>query len=595
MWDLETLHKLNHNRQQSRVVARYDYNDEGGALLYQVEKLEPKGFRQRRPNGNGGWVWKTADVRKVLYRLPDLIEAIASEQVVVVVEGEKDVESLRKIGVPATCNAGGASEPGKKPKWRAEYSKMLHGADVVIIPDHDEAGRAHAEAIMQMSTGIAKRVRVLELAKHWPECPKGGDVSDWLAANHSREELDTLIEQAPDYEPQENEQATTGLGEWDAGDDVDLPPPRGWLLGNIFARGFMSSLLAEGGVGKTALRYAQLLSLATGRSLTGDHVFQRCKVLIISLEDDDKELRRRILATRLHYKISLSAVKGWLFLSAPGADAGKLMIANARGHVVRGSLGDNIEDAVVKRGIDIVSIDPFVKSHSVEENNNSAIDDVVQILTDLGAKYHIAIDAPHHTSKGIAEPGNANRGRGASAMKDAGRLVYTLAGMSEDEAKAFGVAEEKCRLLIRMDSGKVNITPPMRAAKWFRLVGVSLGNATDIYPHGDEVQTVEAWEPPDTWADLSTDLLNRVLTDIDAGLPDGTRYSDAPRATRGAWQVILEHAPHKTEAQAREIIRVKNGVLVSRKYHNPVTRKDAMGLHLDAAKRPGHKLHEVRD
>ncbi len=69
------------------------------------------------------------------------------------------------------------------------------------------------------------------------------------------------------------------LGEWDAGDEWDGDgefrpiPPRGWLLGNIFCRGFVSSLLGDGGAGKTALRYAQYLSLATGRSLTGEHVF----------------------------------------------------------------------------------------------------------------------------------------------------------------------------------------------------------------------------------------------------------------------------------------------------------------------------------
>jgi AAA domain len=76
------------------------------------------------------------------------------------------------------------------------------------------------------------------------------------------------------------------LGEWDAGDDHESIPPRGWLLGNVFCRRFVSSLLADGGVGKTALRYAQLMSLAIGRSLTGEHVFQRCRVLIVSLEDD---------------------------------------------------------------------------------------------------------------------------------------------------------------------------------------------------------------------------------------------------------------------------------------------------------------------
>jgi hypothetical protein len=91
------------------------------------------------------------------------------------------------------------------------------------------------------------------------------------------------------------------LGEWDAGEDRELPPPRGWLLGSVFCRQFVSSLLGDGGVGKTALRYAQLISLAIGRSLTGEHVFQRCRVLIVSLEDGVDELRRRIKAVLIHH------------------------------------------------------------------------------------------------------------------------------------------------------------------------------------------------------------------------------------------------------------------------------------------------------
>jgi hypothetical protein len=380
-----------------------------------------------------------------------------------------------------------------------------------------------------------------------------------------------------------------GLGEWDAGDDTDRPPPRGWLLGNVFARGFMSSILADGGTGKTALRYAQLISLAIGRSLTGEHVVQRCRVLIVSLEDDAMELRRRILAVMLHHKIDRSELKGWLFLSAPGAGGGKLMTIDKTGRLTGGDMAANLETVIGSRKIDIVSLDPFVKSHSVEENSNSAIDDVVQVLTDLSAKYDIAVDAPHHTSKGPADPGNANRGRGASAMKDGARLVYTLTPMSTEEAQTFRVTEEARRRLFRVDSAKVNIAPPMAAARWFRLVGVHLGNGTDLYPNGDDVQTIEPWTPPDTWAGLSTSLLNQVLSVIDAGMPDGNRYTDTPSAAdRAAWKIVRAHAPAKTDRQAREIIKtwVKNGVLVRHEYVNPITRKAVIGLKVDPAKTP---------
>jgi AAA domain len=121
------------------------------------------------------------------------------------------------------------------------------------------------------------------------------------------------------------------LGEWDAGDDMELPPPRGWLLGNVFARCFLSCLFADGGTGKTALRYAQYLALATGRPITGEHVFQRSRVLIISLEDGQKELRRRILAARLHHKIERPDVKGWLFLAALRKQDGKLNDVGRKG------------------------------------------------------------------------------------------------------------------------------------------------------------------------------------------------------------------------------------------------------------------------
>ncbi|RWP64138.1 MAG: hypothetical protein EOR07_16255 [Mesorhizobium sp.] len=382
----------------------------------------------------------------------------------------------------------------------------------------------------------------------------------------------------------------TDLGEWDAGDDDYPIPPRHWLLGNVFCRRFVSSVIADGGTGKTALRVAQALALATGCNLTGEYVFQRCRVLLISLEDDKDELRRRVKAAMLHHDISEADIKGWLFLAAPGSSAGKLMTLDTKGRPAIAGLAAALKRTIEHRKIDFVCLDPFVKTHGLSENDNNQMDQVIELLANLAIERNIAIDVPHHTAKGGATPGNADRGRGASAIKDGGRLVYTLTTMSEDEAERFGVPVADRRLYIRMDSGKVNITPPAAAAKWFKLVGVPLGNGNDLYPAGDNVQTVEPWAAPETWEGLTDDLVNRILTDIDAGMPDGERYSDAGAATtRAAWKVVQKHAAKKTEKQCREIVAiwVKEGLLLKETYHSPVDRKDREGLHVDDMKRPG--------
>lgn len=379
------------------------------------------------------------------------------------------------------------------------------------------------------------------------------------------------------------------LGEWDAGADVRPIPPRGWLLGNIFCRQFASSLLGSGGTGKTTLRYHQYMSLATNRPISGDHVFQRSRVLVISLEDSADELRRRIRAIQIHHGISNDEIKGWLYLAAPRATIGKLLELDSAGNPVASRLAASIKAAVIKHRIDLLAIDPFVKAHGVDENSNTLIDVAMQILTDLAVEHDLAIDFPHHVRKGLSEPGNADAGRGASSQKDAGRLVYTLTTMSPEEAGAMGIPEKDRRSYVRLDSAKVNVAPPLKEARWFRLFGVALGNATALYPRGDEIQVLEPWSPPDMWEGLSMPLINAVLDEIEAGLPEGERYSDAKSATdRAAWKVVLKHSPEKTERQARDIIKtwVKNGVLVPNEYQSPKTRKPVNGLRLDHSKRP---------
>jgi hypothetical protein len=376
------------------------------------------------------------------------------------------------------------------------------------------------------------------------------------------------------------------LGEWDVGDDTELPLPRQWLLGNQFCRRFLSGLLAPGSTGKTALRLLQYLALATGRPLSGEHVFKRCRVLVVSLEDDKDELRRRIAAARIHYEIAPSDLRGWLFCAAPKG----FKLAEVRnGSRQIGILEKMLRRTIERRKPDLVGLDPFIKLHALEENDNGAMDFVCDLLVQLAIEYDIAVDVPQHTKKGQLTPGDPDVGRGASSVRDAGRLVYTLIRMTEDEAKVFGIKLEERELYVRLDSGKVNIARRSSEATWFKLVGVPLGNGAGDYPNGDEVQTVVSWDPPKTWAGISNAQLNAALTDIDKGMENGQRYSDAARApNRAAWPIVLRHCPDRTEAQCREIVRtwVKSGLLYAEEYDDPVERKRRKGLHVDHEKRP---------
>src|SRR5690606_13180233 len=140
-----------------------------GTLLYQACRMEPKDFRQRKPKDGGDWEWSLKNVRRVVYRLPELLVADPT-QPVFIPEGEKDVDRLRENGFVATCNVGGGG------KWKREYSDAPAGRDVVILADNDEPGQKHAEQVAKSLQGKARSVRVVNL----PGLPVKGDVSDWL-------------------------------------------------------------------------------------------------------------------------------------------------------------------------------------------------------------------------------------------------------------------------------------------------------------------------------------------------------------------------------------------------------------------------------
>jgi hypothetical protein len=178
------------NGSKRKVVATYDYLSEEGEVLYQVVRYDPKDFRQRQPDGKGGWKWNLEGVRKVLFDLPDILAA-KKEVPVLVCEGEKDVLCAKRYGFLATTNACGAST------WIDEYSEVLCGRRVVVVADNDRAGTEHCDRVTgSLIRHGVRSVRVLS----FPWLDKGSDLTDFLTkAKCPRNELITLVRRCKEY------------------------------------------------------------------------------------------------------------------------------------------------------------------------------------------------------------------------------------------------------------------------------------------------------------------------------------------------------------------------------------------------------------
>ncbi len=165
-----------------RIVARYEYRDEQRTLLFRVCRTEPKAFYMEQPTpGYAAWVRNMKGVRRVLYRLPELIARTAEP--IFFVEGEKDADTLAQLGLLATTSPGGASG------WRAEFAQTLAGRDIVIVPDGDLPGRRYASQVAADLLLANSSVRLIDL-------PNGKDVSDFLSSGRTLEDLQALTQKS---------------------------------------------------------------------------------------------------------------------------------------------------------------------------------------------------------------------------------------------------------------------------------------------------------------------------------------------------------------------------------------------------------------
>jgi KaiC/GvpD/RAD55 family RecA-like ATPase len=289
------------------VEAIYDYADESGKLLlYQVLWRHGKKFSQRRPDGSGGWVSGLGDVRRVPFHLPKMLNA----DFVAVCEGEKDCNTLDRLGLAATCNNSGAGN------FKPELARYFSNNYVAIFPDNDEPGRDHALKVAALLAPVAKSVKIIEL----PGLPARGDVTDFVNAGGTVDQIRELYRKAqpwtPEWEfavnvPDESDkyvrtieqevEAAGGLTAfWDLAKVTGLPTPfpkLNQILSGGLRNGEVYVIGANQGAGKTSL--ALQFGLAALRKGFG--------VLIFSMEMGWRAVFQRMAA--IEARIDLAAFR----------------------------------------------------------------------------------------------------------------------------------------------------------------------------------------------------------------------------------------------------------------------------------------------
>ncbi|SET51154.1 ATP-binding protein [Nonomuraea wenchangensis] len=334
------------------AVAVYDYVDEDGKLLFQVMRTADKQFPCRVPDPSRpkGWSWRLGDTRRPLYRLPKVIEGIRDGHVIFITEGEKDVHTLEKQGLVATCNPGGAG------KWRPEYTEVFREADVTIICDRDDAGEAHARQVRDALLGVASSIRLVEPAV-------GKDATDHFAAGKKLPDLVPIWtseeESKPDLAPD--------LWEFISVDDTDYD----WVVPNLLERGDRLVWTGFEGLGKSmAIRQMAVMVAA------GLHPFKwtdipPMRVLLIDCENSEQQSRRKFrplaaCSIKFGHRVPDGALR--LIHRPAGID------------VLRADDAAWLLERVTAHKPDLLFIGPFYRLHAGNINDEDAARKTVAVL-----------------------------------------------------------------------------------------------------------------------------------------------------------------------------------------------------------------------
>ncbi len=409
---------------EGRIVETYDYLDEKGNLLYQVCRFDPKDFRPRRKGPDGRWIYDLRGVRRVPYNLPELIKARG----IVIVEGEKDVENLKKLkwaeGWAVTTTLGGAQG------WKPEYADFFHGKSVIIIPDNDQPGLHYAETVAQSLYKKASAIRILRLPGLGEVKDKRGfDISDWLAlrrregrSNYEiKTELVKLIKRAPKWEPKTDNapEKPSGLVVL----DTVTPEPVSWLWDGYIPLGKLTVIDGDPGVGKSTATLDLAARVSRGASMPDGSPGVLGGAVLLTLEDglaDTIVPRLKAIDADLRRIIALQAVHD---------ENGKPRFPTVEDV-------EAIRQACEKVQAKVVIIDPLT-AHLSGRINSWRDQDIRAALTPLAKMAEetgVAVIVVRHLNKNSG--GQAiYRGGGSIGIIGAARCAYLVAKDPEDENK----------------------------------------------------------------------------------------------------------------------------------------------------------------
>ena len=283
-------------------------------------------------------------------------------------------------------------------------------------------------------------------------------------------------------------------------------PPRKWLFGQHYIRGFVSGTFAPGARGKSSHVLLDSVAMSTGYHGLAQRVpsnlltqHEPLRVWYVNAEDPLEETERRVEAILKHYGLKFSDLGGRLFLDS-GRQYDCVFVRDQKNGAIVTPVVEGVIDGINARKIDVTTLDPIVAFHRVPENDNGKMDAVLQELKDIADWTNTSVEIVGHTRKTNGEEVNIDDVRAASAIVNAVRNLRLLNGMTPQQAEKWSVPEFERRSYYRFDEGKPNLKKPGGFSKWMKMESVTLDSR-------EEVGVPESWMPPRTADDPTADSI----------------------------------------------------------------------------------------